>query len=100
MMRRFAESRGCRMQPLLGYFGEQLSEPCGHCDNCHGGLSEVLPEDGPYPLHSTVRHAEWGPGTVLGYEKDRMTVHFEGVGYRTLSVAVVQAQNLLVLERG
>jgi len=98
MMRRFAESRGCRMQPLLGYFGEQLSHPCGHCDNCHGGLAEVLPESGPYPLHSTVRHPEWGSGTVLGYEKDRMTVHFDGVGYRTLSVSVVQAQNLLVLE--
>jgi ATP-dependent DNA helicase RecQ len=100
MMRRFAESRGCRMQPLLGYFGEQLSHPCGHCDNCHGGLAEVLPTNGPYPLHSTVRHAEWGSGTVLGYEKDRMTVLFEGVGYRTLSVSVVQSQNLLVLERG
>ena len=99
MMRRFAESRGCRMQPLLGYFGEQLSHPCGHCDNCRGGLAEVLPTNGPYPLHSTVRHAEWGAGTVLGYEKDRMTVLFEGVGYRTLSVAVVQSQNLLVLER-
>jgi len=100
MMRRFAESRGCRMQPLLGYFGEQLSHPCGHCDNCHGGLAEVLPASGPYPLHSTVRHPEWGAGTVLGYEKDRMTVLFDDVGYRTLSVSVVQSQNLLVLERG
>lgn len=24
----------CRRQVLLGYFGEQLSEPCGNCDNC------------------------------------------------------------------
>ncbi|WP_117213873.1 RecQ family ATP-dependent DNA helicase [Allorhizocola rhizosphaerae] len=99
MMRRFAESRGCRMQPLLGYFGEQLSRPCGHCDSCHGGTSEILPDSGPFPLHSTVRHPEWGTGTVLGYEKDRMTVLFEDVGYRTLSVSVVQTQNLLVLER-
>ncbi|MCW3816400.1 RecQ family ATP-dependent DNA helicase [Micromonospora sp. DR5-3] len=98
MMRRFAESAGCRMQSLLGYFGEQLSLPCGHCDNCDGGTSEVIPDDGPYPLHSTVRHAKWGPGVVLGYENDRMTVLFDDVGYKTLSVAVVQTQGLLALE--
>lgn len=99
MMRRFAESRGCRTQAILNYFGEQLSHPCGHCDSCHGGTSEVLPDAGPFPLHSTVRHAEWGSGTVLGYERDRMTVLFDDVGYRTLSVSVVQTQKLLVMER-
>jgi len=98
MMRRFAEGDGCRMQSLLGYFGEQLHRPCGHCDNCHEGSSEVLPADGPYPLHSTVRHARWGSGMVLGYEKDRMTVLFDDVGYKTLSVAVVTEQGLLALE--
>jgi ATP-dependent DNA helicase RecQ len=29
-----AESTDCRRQALLGYFGEQLSTPCGNCDNC------------------------------------------------------------------
>ncbi len=29
-----AEMVGCRRQPLLAYFGETLSEPCGNCDNC------------------------------------------------------------------
>src|SRR5690606_7105207 len=24
----------CRRQALLGYFGEDLPEPCGNCDNC------------------------------------------------------------------
>jgi ATP-dependent DNA helicase RecQ len=24
----------CRRQALLAYFGEQLAEPCGNCDNC------------------------------------------------------------------
>ena len=46
--------------------------------------------DGPFPVHSTVRHAEWGAGMVLGYEEDRMTVLFDDVGYKTLSVPVVQ----------
>jgi ATP-dependent DNA helicase RecQ len=37
---------------------------------------------------------------VLGYERDRMTVLFDGVGYKTLSVAVVQDQGLLALDAG
>ncbi|MDI1464633.1 RecQ family ATP-dependent DNA helicase [Catellatospora sp. KI3] len=98
LMRRFAEQRGCRMQALLAYFGEQLNQPCGHCDSCHGGTSEVISDDVPFPPHSKVRHADWGAGTVLGYEKDRMTVLFDEVGYKTLSVPVVQSQRLLVVE--
>ena len=34
MMRQFAESRGCRGQALLTYFGDRITGPCGHCDNC------------------------------------------------------------------
>jgi ATP-dependent DNA helicase RecQ len=52
----------------------------------------------PYPLHSTVRHKAWGTGTVLGYDNDRMTVLFDTVGYKTLSLAVVRTGGLLVLE--
>jgi ATP-dependent DNA helicase RecQ len=28
------EITGCRRQALLGYFGEELAEPCGNCDTC------------------------------------------------------------------
>ena len=28
------ESRQCRRESLLGYFGEKYSPPCGACDNC------------------------------------------------------------------
>ncbi len=28
------EVAACRRQPLLRYFGENLPEPCGNCDNC------------------------------------------------------------------
>ena len=60
--------------------------------------SKAQPVNGthPFPVHSTVRHVEWGPGMVMGYEGDRMTVLFDGVGYKTLSVPVVKAQKLLV----
>ncbi len=171
MMRQFAESRSCRGQALLAYFGDRLDGPCGHCDNCaprpagdatptNGGGSQPAlaarpalvrarsgtatrrpripaprrsPERGagrvptpaklaldaglagrgagaadlagrgagasgpgrPYPPHSVVRHRRWGIGTVLGYDDDRMTVLFDTVGYKTLSVAVVVRGNLL-----
>jgi ATP-dependent DNA helicase RecQ len=95
MMRAFAESRSCRGQSLLTYFGEHMAGPCGHCDNCSAGSSAAAPTGGPFPLHSTVRHADWGTGMVMGYEADRMTVLFDNVGYKTLSVPVVREQGLL-----
>jgi ATP-dependent DNA helicase RecQ len=129
MMRQFAESRTCRGQALLAYFGDRADGPCGHCDNCHDRsdrqsvavraqkrrnpvrpepvavarrvVSDSVPAAGdPFPLHSTVRHTAWGPGTVLGYEDDRMTVLFDSVGYKTLSLAVVRTQDLLAREGG
>ncbi|MEV5766274.1 RecQ family ATP-dependent DNA helicase [Micromonospora sp. NPDC052213] len=99
MMRAFAETTACRGQTLLAYFGEQMTKVCGHCDNCHAGTSTA--DDGavgPFPVHSQVRHPEWGPGLVLGYEEDRMTVLFDEVGYKTLSVSVVSEQGLLTLD--
>ncbi|WP_433532482.1 RecQ family ATP-dependent DNA helicase [Micromonospora sp. CA-263727] len=99
MMRAFAETSACRGQTLLAYFGEQMTAICGHCDNCHAGTSAA--DDGavgPFPVHSQVRHPEWGAGLVLGYEESRMTVLFDEVGYKTLSVSVVSEQGLLVLD--
>ncbi|TWH69401.1 ATP-dependent DNA helicase RecQ [Micromonospora olivasterospora] len=99
MMRAFAETSGCRGQTLLAYFGEQMTEVCGHCDNCLAGTS--VADDGargPFPVHSQVRHPEWGGGLVLSYEDDRMTVLFDEVGYKTLSVRVVSEQGLLSLD--
>ena len=98
MMRAFAETRGCRTQTLLAYFGEELKRPCGHCDNCATGIAEevvVAAADEPFAVHSKVRHGEWGTGMVMGYEEDRMTVLFDQVGYKTLSVPVVLEHRLL-----
>ena len=97
MMRGFAETRNCRSQILLSYFGEQRKNPCGHCDNDVNGISEPPPSsaDQPFEVHSKVRHGEWGSGTVMGYEEDRVTVLFDEVGYKTLSVPVVLENKLL-----
>ena len=39
-MIRFCETRECRRKLLLSYFGEDLEEDCGHCDNCRAGEAE------------------------------------------------------------
>jgi ATP-dependent DNA helicase RecQ len=101
MMRQFAEASGCRVVPLLTYFGEQMRGSCGHCDNCAVAPATAETDAAPmsldlFPLHDEVRHQEWGLGTVLGYDDDRMTVLFEAVGYKTLSVSVVRENDLLV----
>ncbi|XVV10528.1 RecQ family ATP-dependent DNA helicase [Actinoplanes sp. CA-131856] len=98
MMRGFAETRACRTQTLLAYFGEDLTKPCGHCDNCEEGSAEEIEQasgDEPFAVHSKVRHAEWGVGMVMGYEEERVTVLFDEVGYKTLSVPVVLENELL-----
>ncbi len=37
------EHDGCQVQSLVGYFGEQRDEPCGHCTFCLTGVAQVIP---------------------------------------------------------
>ena len=98
MMGGYADTTGCRRQFLLGYFGEHLAEPCGHCDTCEAGTAESRPRRrGRFTVQSSVTHEEWGPGVVMSVEDDRLTVLFEEVGYRTLSVKAVEDHDLLQL---
>jgi ATP-dependent DNA helicase RecQ len=97
MVRGFAETTGCRRQFLLGYFGEELSSPCGHCDTCDAGTAHEQPPEvkGPFRRGSTVEHREWGRGLVMSLEQDRLTVLFEETGYKTLGLAAVEEHHLL-----
>jgi ATP-dependent DNA helicase RecQ len=97
MMRGYAETTDCRRQFLLGYFGEQLDEPCGNCDTCSEGTATDRDEDDatPFPPETAVEHAEWGPGLVMRVEDDRIVVLFEEVGYKTLALAAVTEHDLL-----
>lgn len=96
MVRGYAEVRDCRREYLLNYFGESLSEPCGHCDNCAAGITVVEQStDQPYPLNSRVLHDSWGAGLVLRYEGDKMVILFDKVGYKTLATDFVQQNGLL-----
>ncbi|MGY1748636.1 RecQ family ATP-dependent DNA helicase [Modestobacter sp. SYSU DS0511] len=103
MMRGYAETTGCRRQFLLGYFGEQLDEPCGNCDNCSAGLSteqHTADADHPFPVDLAVEHTEWGPGVVMRHEDDRVVVLFEAVGYKTLALQAVVDNRLLTARTG
>ncbi len=96
MIRGYAETTGCRRQFLLGYFGEELRAPCGTCDTC-GSVGAPVADRGRngYRVNARVEHEQWGPGVVMRVEPDRITVLFDRVGYKTLSVDAIRAQNLL-----
>jgi ATP-dependent DNA helicase RecQ len=99
MMRGYAETEDCRRHFLLGYFGEELEDLCGDCDNCSdGSASAVSNVDTGFAVQSRVSHAQWGPGIVMREEEDRITVLFDEVGYRTLSLKAVRARKLLELQ--
>jgi ATP-dependent DNA helicase RecQ len=103
VVREYAEATGCRRRHLLGYFGEQRDEACGHCDTCERGTAqEHVPTDDDGLTSSTpVRHPKWGDGVVLSTEDDRFTVLFDDHGYTTLSRDVVRDNDLLeVRENG
>jgi ATP-dependent DNA helicase RecQ len=96
MMRSYAESDRCRMQFLLGYFGEQMIDPCGHCDRCEAGTATRLEAvDSPYDVGASVVHPEFGRGSVTDLEEGKVTVLFEEVGYRTLDPQIVEEKQLL-----
>ncbi|HYH35874.1 MAG TPA: RecQ family ATP-dependent DNA helicase [Nocardioides sp.] len=96
MMRAYAETDRCRAGFLLGYFGAEVSQRCGTCDNCRSGrAAEPAADDGDFPVQARVVHPEFGDGTVTDVEEDRLTVLFEQVGYRTLSRRLVHEEDLL-----
>jgi ATP-dependent DNA helicase RecQ len=102
MMRGYAETTECRRQFLLGYFGEQLDEPCGNCDSdtCTGtpeqrAAAAEARAHTPFPVETPVEHSEWGNGVVMRVEDDRLVVLFDEVGYKTLGLAAVTENDLL-----
>jgi ATP-dependent DNA helicase RecQ len=97
MMRAYAEHPWCRREFILSYFGEEFEGPCGNCDNCDAGKGHASAAHGPFPVGACVKHPDWGEGAVQRYDGDQMTVLFESVGYKTLSVALVVQGDLLTL---
>ncbi|MFL5719654.1 MAG: RecQ family zinc-binding domain-containing protein, partial [Chloroflexota bacterium] len=104
MIRGYAEAAGCRRAFLLGYFGEPFDPPCGACDRCLAGLvpdgTAATDDLAGFSVNDRVRHVTFGSGLVTAVEPDRVTVAFDAVGYRTLSVETVEDQGLLVPDPG
>jgi ATP-dependent DNA helicase RecQ len=107
MMRAYAETSHCRRRVLLEYFGVDAPEWCGNCDGCerheaqqeqqHSGSADTT---GTAPLHvdQGVLHREWGPGTVMGVEPDRVTVFFDGEGYKVVALSALETGVLTAQE--
>lgn len=109
VMQRYAETRDCRRRALLSYFGDDLPQPCGNCDTCRDGTAaddedaaEARPShegEAPYARGSAVVHTEWGTGSVVDVEVDRITVFFEEHGYKVLALELVEEKGLLTPAR-
>jgi ATP-dependent DNA helicase RecQ len=95
MMRSYAETQGCRRDHILSYFGEEHEVPCFYCDNCDAGLVKPDQAERPFPIGAPVTHKAWGAGEVQRYDRDRVVVLFESVGYRTLDLGLVEEEGLL-----
>jgi ATP-dependent DNA helicase RecQ len=106
MMVRYLDSNDCRWRAILSYFGQRADEPCGNCDNCAdrtarpqgNGRSGSRSGSGsrtPFPVEAQVEHDTWGIGRILAYDGGTVTVLFDQGGYRTLSVELVVARDLL-----
>ena len=68
--------------------------PCGFCDNCEAGAVAEAGDE-PFALGSRVADDSWGEGLVQRYERDKMVVLFDDVGYKTLDVGLVTQRRLL-----
>ncbi len=95
MMRGYAETRGCRRDHVLSYFGEEHAVPCWNCDNCDAGLVHADGTPRPFAIGARVAHREWGAGEVQRYDDDRVVVLFDSVGYKTLGLQIVIEHELL-----
>ena len=82
------EETRCRRQTLLGYFDEELAEPCGHCDNCLEPPRTWDATEAARQALSTVYRTgqRYGVGhlldVMLGRENDRV----RSMGHQHLSV--------------
>lgn len=96
IMRGYAETTHCRRRALLEYFGVETPSRCGSCDRCDASAGApvedpvaVADADG-IRIDATVEHGEFGTGTVMAIDGDRLTVFFTDHGYKVLARAAFE----------
>ncbi|MBO1324249.1 DNA helicase RecQ [Acetobacter sp. TBRC 12305] len=82
------ETTSCRTRALLHCFGEELPEPCGHCDNClHPALTFDGTEAARKLLSAVYRTGEsFGALHVIAVLRGKMTDAVSRHGHDKLSV--------------
>lgn len=82
------EETRCRRQTLLAYFGEQLKEPCGHCDNCTYGVSSWDATEPARQALSAIHRSgqRYGVGHLIDILLGRDTEKIRAAGHQHLSV--------------
>lgn len=91
IMRAYAETVHCRRRALLEYFGVDSPARCESCDRCDAtdaadtDTSAAERDEDGLSIDATVEHEEFGSGTVMGVEDDRLTVFFPDHGYKVLA---------------
>jgi ATP-dependent DNA helicase RecQ len=102
MMRRYAESEGCRRSHILHYFGDLEARPtCSWCDVDLGiSTTEKLRLEqaigaSPFNAGDAVVHARFGRGVIEQVTPEQITVMFNIGGYKTLQTDLVLKNNLL-----
>ena len=101
-MQKYAETGRCRRIVLLDYFGQELSRPCGHCDNCRLGRSIEAEEEKqsrddkrPFAVGAEVKHRKFGRGRVQRYDGREVVVLFEAVGSKSLVAEFAAGKRLM-----
>jgi len=84
----YAEALSCRRRALLGYFGEEQAEPCGHCDVCDSPPQTYdATEDAQKALSAVFRLRErFGLGYVVDVLRGSASERIVANGHDELSV--------------
>ncbi len=89
----WCEVTGCRRRPLLEYFGEELAEDCGNCDNClHPPATRDGTVDAQMLLSTVYRTGQmFGAAHVVDVLMGKSTAKTQQHGHDALSVFGVGA---------
>jgi len=94
IVRRYAESQGCRRSLLLYLLGdENPPKDCGNCDRCEAGTHSD--HESQWESGTPVRHKKFGAGLIQGHDGKALVVLFDDHGYKTLDEALVNKLHLL-----